>query len=546
MAKFEVDLPEGTVTVEARDEYEAYQKAIGQSRESARTAKAQQVPETWGDVASQAIGNIPRSAANFAGGLYEAVTSPVQTAKTVLDIGAGALQALLPASVVNALGKDEKSQEVFKQVGQFYIDRYGSEEGIKKAIAEDPVGVLADVSTILYGGGAALKAPATVSGAVTGGRVPLAPLRAAGEMVGEAGKFVDPLAAPAMGLSKITNLAGQGMAQVLGASTGSGAESIRQAFSAGREGGERAAQFRANISGKADPTDVLNAAKQNLDELRMQKSNAYRSGMVNVKNDQTVLSFNNIDQDLTNAANRVQYKGQVVDQAAADALSEVSARINQWKSLDPAQYHTPEGMDALKQSIGAVLDGLEPRTNAYNTVNKVYNSIKSEITKQAPAYANTMKEYSQASDQIREIERALSLGDKASADTAMRKLQSLMRDNVNTNYGQRVKLGKELEEQGGQLMMPGIAGQALQSLVPRGIQGAAAVPTSWLSYSAGGIPAAAVSALSSSPRIAGEAAFATGFGARAVDTARRIPFLLDPELYNIMYQAGEAQNTTRR
>lgn len=546
MAKFEVDLPDGTVTVEANDEYDAYQKAISQTRAAAQAEKAKQVPETWGDVASQAVGNIPRSAANLVSGLYEAVTSPVQTAKTVLDIGAGALQAILPEAVVNALGKDERSQEVFKQVGQFYLDRYGSEAGIKKAIAEDPVGVLGDVSTILYGGGAALKAPAAISSAATAGRTSLAPLRTAGELVSKAGSTIDPLAATGRGIAKTASLTGEALAPILGATTGSGAEAIKQAFSAGREGGERASQFRANIAGKADPLEVLNAAKRNLDELRMQKSNAYRSGMVDVKNDKSVLSFNQINQDMFDAANRVQFQGKIVDEVAADALTNVMRKVREWEALDPATYHTPEGLDALKQSIGAELEKLDPKTNAYNTVNKVYNSIKSEIVKQAPVYANTMREYTQASDQIREIEKALSLKDKTSADTAMRKLQSLMRDNVNTNYGQRVKLGKELEEQGGQLMMPGIAGQALQSIVPRGIQGAAALPTSWLSYSAGGLPAAAISALSSSPRVAGEAAFATGMGARVTDAAQRIPFLLDPELYNFLYQSGEAQNLTRQ
>ena len=48
------------------------------------------------EVPGEAISNIPASAKRFAGGLYEAVTSPIQTVKGVLDIGAGALQKVLP------------------------------------------------------------------------------------------------------------------------------------------------------------------------------------------------------------------------------------------------------------------------------------------------------------------------------------------------------------------------------------------------------------------------------------------------------------------
>jgi len=77
-----------------------------------------------------------------------------------------------------------------------------------------------------------------------------------------------------------------------------------------------------------------------------------------------------------------------------------------------------------------------------------------------------MREYSVASEQIREIERALSLGKGASVDTAMRKLQSLMRNNVQTNYGSRTKLAQQLETAGGQEFMPEIIAEPEMVLVP--------------------------------------------------------------------------------
>jgi hypothetical protein len=85
-----------------------------------------------------------------------------------------------------------------------------------------------------------------------------------------------------------------------------------------------------------------------------------------------------------------------------------------------------------------------------------------------------MKAYQEASELTKEIERALSLGNRASADTSMRKLQSLMRNNVNTNYGNRLDLAGKLEAAGGQEIMPAIAGQSLNSFTPRGLQGMAA------------------------------------------------------------------------
>ena len=114
------------------------------------------------EVPGQAISNIPASAKRFAGGLYEAVTSPLQTAKGVLDIGAGALQKALPESVVNFVNQFEgnpaaaaRAVEAANAVGGLFKDRYGSYEGIKRTLAEDPVGAAADLSTLLTGGSAA-------------------------------------------------------------------------------------------------------------------------------------------------------------------------------------------------------------------------------------------------------------------------------------------------------------------------------------------------------------------------------------------------------
>jgi hypothetical protein len=50
-------------------------------------------------------------------------------------------------------------------------------------------------------------------------------------------------------------------------------------------------------------------------------------------------------------------------------------------------------------------------------------------------------------------------------------LQSLTRNNVQTNYGQRIKLAEELAKKGGQDIMPALSGQALNEWFPRGMIG---------------------------------------------------------------------------
>jgi len=116
------------------------------------------------EVPIEAVKNVGPSAKRMVTGLYEAVTSPVQTVKGLLDIGAGAVQKVLPESVVNWVNQFEANPEAGRRTieaanaaGGAIKDRYGSYEAIKRTFAEDPVGAVADLSTLLTGGAAGLR-----------------------------------------------------------------------------------------------------------------------------------------------------------------------------------------------------------------------------------------------------------------------------------------------------------------------------------------------------------------------------------------------------
>ena len=184
------------------------------------------------------------------------------------------------------------------------------------------------------------------------------------------------------------------------------------------------------------------------------------------------------DAIIANAIDKVSFKGQIKDKFAATKVAEAQKEVNKWRSLDPAEYHTPEGMDALKQKIGGILESIpyEQKT-ARSAIQDICNSTRKTVANQAPTYAKVMSDYSEASEQIREIEKALSLGNRASADTALRKLQSITRNNVSTNYGQRLNLAQQLEQEGGKPFISGLAGQALSSPTARGLAGAGELAT---------------------------------------------------------------------
>lgn len=119
---------------------------------------------TAAEVPGAALQNLPASAQRFAsgvvGGLQQLATSPVETVSGLvggaLDIGAGALQNVLPQNVVDVINKFDfdpnsakRAVEMANRAGGAIAKRYGSYENVKRTLAEDPVGAAADLSTLL-------------------------------------------------------------------------------------------------------------------------------------------------------------------------------------------------------------------------------------------------------------------------------------------------------------------------------------------------------------------------------------------------------------
>ena len=107
---------------------------------------------------------------NTIGGLYEAVSNPLQTATGLMDIAAGGLQNLTPKPLRDIINKAnvggpfldpaaaERSQNVANLVGQDYARTYGTGEGFARTMEQDPFRVAGDVSMLLGGAGAGAKA----------------------------------------------------------------------------------------------------------------------------------------------------------------------------------------------------------------------------------------------------------------------------------------------------------------------------------------------------------------------------------------------------
>jgi len=495
---------------------------------SAQPEKPTSSPElTLGEMTRTAVSNIPKSTGEYIGAVAHTVAHPIDTAKSVLDIANGALQKALPESANKLMYSINpelaKNKETASKVADFYQNRYGSIKNLKQAVADDPIGVMGDLSSVLTLGG---TAGASIPG-VAGKAAKLSKL----------GSAIEPL--NLLG-SKVIPKAGGLLADVVGGiGTHTGGESLRTAAKAGLAGGQDAADFASNLRGNVPMQNVLEKAKENLQQINAKKSAEYRSGMVDISNDKTVLDMSDIENNLNDALSSIKFKGQIKDEKAASVLGDIAQKVENWKSLDPAEYHTPEGLDSLKQQIGSLVEELPlEQKNARRVGNNVYNAVKDSITKQAPTYAKVMKDYTEASDLIHEMERTLSLKSNASVDTAMRKLQSLMRNNVNTNYGNRLNLARQLEEGGTNNIMPSLAGQSLSSITPRGLGNLQAGLMSSAGLATGGassLPLLIPSLALQSPRLMGETAFALGKAGKIGKAGK----YAKPSLINYLYQAGQ-------
>ena len=433
-----------------------------------QAAPQPEAPMSGGNVAYQAITNIPSSAAKFGGDIYHAVTNPVETVTNMGLLGAGAIKNALPKSVTDFItsiskepGQINKAVEIANAVGGEYAKKYGSMEGFKTAIATDPVGTAADISMLLTGGGSvAAKLPGMM------GR--------AGETVANVGRAIDPLNIAVNAVTKPARLAEALATPTLGLATGAGAESIREAAKAGAAGGEKAEAFLGQLRGNAPMESVVNTAKEAVSELYKNRSESYLQGMGNVTSNKAVLDFAPIDAAITRAEKVGTFHGIKIRENAADALAAIKSKIDEFKANPATDIRTIKGFDKLKQAISDIQQSQPYGTPARKVADEMYNAVKNEIIKQAPDYAKVMSDYETASALLKDIEGSLSLGKKATVDSSIRKLQSIMRNNANTNYGRRVDLAKELAATGvpgAETLMPQIAGQMLNSYTPRGIQG---------------------------------------------------------------------------
>jgi len=438
----------------------------------------------WAETLGSALVNLPRSTADELGGIWDAVTNPIQTAKSVGSLGGALLSKMGVADF------DESSADA---LGQYYANKYGSLEGFKEELANNPASILADVATVLTGGaGVATKLGLPAKIATLGNKAVLAQ-----KFAGAVARNVDPITAMTNLVTKAApaavKVAGKGAGKVattaLGLSTGAGGDAITGAAKVGFNRGTAGAPTNAsdaflnamrNPNASAD--EVVRLARDAVGNLRQQASQRYLDKMAQFGRSPALLDISNVRKRIA-AIKPDSYDTWADSQGPRPSSHRAWETMNQfvdeyaYKATQDPSLLEPLAVDQLKQDlydVGSKVGGAYDR-DAARIASTAYDAVKDELVNFDPLYADAMKGYEEAVTQAQQLEGTFGLsaarGKQPNIESAGRKLAQSLRNNVNTNFGTRraqIDALADLDPSG--KLLPSLAGQALNAWEPRGLQ----------------------------------------------------------------------------
>lgn len=402
-------------------------------------------------------------------GAVEAVKSPVDTAGALTKLMATTSPFMpdwkLVARQLDPLMGEGAKRKTDKALGELYapreallqeyVEKYGGWDEFKRTVAEDPAAVMMDLSTVLTGPQLALAKSAGVAGKI-------------GKVAGAVADATDPISLVGKGVSKIAEPA---VTETLGVTTGVGPQALREAFRAGKEGGDAGLNFRQAFREGMPMDDIIRVVKEGVQNIKDRMMAAYRADQQVWNQYGGVIDFTPIDRATTKiVASMRNQKGTVSKLAPAEEakLQKLVSVVDEWQR-DPS-LRTIDDIDALKQRLSNEVNYKTDHPQIVRAATALSNATRDAIMKSAPPqYRKAMKEYTEASRLVDDLEQSFSLGRTGTAQAAMSKLQSLMRNNANTQYGVRAQKMGKLQDEGGVDVMPALAGHALSSWSPRGI-----------------------------------------------------------------------------
>lgn len=508
LQKIETEGPEPGGPIDARP--------IG---EIVRHAPKPEQPMEWSEVGKQAIQNIPQSAVAYGQSLITPFTQPKETAEALGQIGKGAYSKI--AGAFGAQQSEEKKAQdeaAINAIGRFYADRYGSVEGFKTALANDPVGVLADASSVLtLGGGAAARVPGAI------GQV--------GKVATSAGNVIDPLMMAGKGVKGVTKATTATLSLPEWWTTGASLSSLNTAAKAGLENNKT---FISHLTGAVKPEDTVRRIEAVHSKIADDARQTISKRLGDIE--QVPMSYTPVYQAIQDALPRVALNGTITDKKGYAALNEVFDVVNQFNK-NPQIPATVGNLQELKKSVRRIGQDFPVGTEQWSVVNSVEKAIRNEIAALpngvGQKYLDAMKGWEQRTKELNEIRQNFLQG-KSDA-TKLRKVLGVKDDTFKKN------LLEELAKYDPEIPYA-VAGMELSPVFPSGLRGQIAGIVSGSGAFMAGVPQAIGGMLVHSPRAMGAAQYGIGqiggIAPRMIESA--------PMLRQIPFQAGRAEQELER
>lgn len=498
--------------------------AADQPAPQAAPAKAPAVekkPElSWSQVPGEAAKHFGESALGVGESMIAPIVHPLETVKAVGSMAKGAYSKAKGAVGFDQEPKQKAADEAAVNAAiDFYKQRYGTEEGFKQALATDPAGVMADLSTFVTGGG---SAAARLPGKIGALGEAAAKIGTAGK-VGEAGQKVVEAA-----MKPVTMAATLPTSTLFAFTAGKPIKTMQDAAKAGFTHNP---EFLRHLAGEGSADEIVNRIEGAVSNIADKRSQDYIAGMKDPTASQVPLGYQNIDAAIQSSVPKFTHLGKVYNQEAKNAFDRALTKVDEWRN-QPAHpgAHTIEDMDKLKRALDEIHVEYSKDYGADSPAAKVVSDIRRSvfdtIKNQDPRYADVMEKYAEASKQLKEMRKDLIGGKTTTVGAKMRKLLAKGGDRAH-----KEQLLTELEAIDPDIGYA-LAGHELSSFIPQGLLGrvmAAVTPAALGAATFNPLSVAAVGA--SSPMLTGATQYALG-------AAGGLPTKMPP---SIPYAIGEAR-----
>lgn len=318
-----------------------------------------------------------------------------------------------------------------------------------------------------------------------------------------------------------------------GVLSGTSEETLEQAYQAAKAGGRQVEELTTTLRSRANPEKLVDDLRTSITTVRNEQQTAFRETL-DALSDQ-VVETQPAKSSFVDTLNR--FKVRVADNGTLDfsgselrTVPAAQAKISQaWREIAGMPERMTLGeLDTTRQAVKAIksIAGDDPSASKANVLIEDATRSVRKAGEQVDGYGKMLDNFGESAEFLEELERGVSVGDRATVDQTYRRVITSLR----TNNEQRQALLEELDAATGGALLSQISGQQLSEFLPRGIIGRFVAPFIAGGALTGGVTSAMIPGLLlASPRVTGEFARALGLTAakttaliEAIDTSRTL------------------------